>query len=139
MFKGSIFIKKEKKKHCPLGRPWPKNICINFSDKYGNFVLNLKVLSLIIKKIEILPLPVPGTPLEKILFCFSLIYMYILVFKFGRPISNNKDIKCLPPPLETPLTRYIFFISLINIEYWYLCLTVLSVIIKKERKICPPP
>ena len=40
--------------------------------------------------------------------------MEILIFKFERPISNNKKNKMFaPPPLDTPLTKKnIFSISL---------------------------
>ena len=43
--------------------------------------------------------------------------MEILVFKFGRPISNNKENKdFVPPPWDAPGKKYFFWISLIDME-----------------------
>ena len=57
------------------------------------------------------------------------------------PISNNKENKnASPSPPWTPLAKRILFrISLINMEILiFLCLMVLSIIIKKIKNLPPP-
>ena len=51
--------------------------------------------------------PPLGTPLAKKYFLISLIYMEILIFKFERPISNNKENKMFAPPLTKK--KYFFY------------------------------
>ena len=59
------------------------------------------------------PWDAPG---QKNIFLISFIYMEILVFKFERPISNNKENKMFAPLPDTPLTKINQYISM-SISY----------------------
>ena len=59
--------------------------------------------------------------------------MKILVFMFEGPISNNIekiDIEFWDAPGKTYFFEFLWLIW----KYWYLCLMVLSIIIKKIKK-----
>ena len=66
--------------------------------------------------------------------------MEILVLKFERPISNNKENKIIaaPPPWDAPGKKIFFWISLINMKILKIMFDGL-VHDNKENKNSPPP
>ena len=65
--------------------------------------------------------------------------MEILVFKFERPISNNKENKNFaPPPWDAPGKKIFFLISLIDMEILVFKFER-PISYNKEKKILPPP
>ena len=112
-------------------------------DRYKNIDINVwRSNSNNREIINIAPSPL-GTPWQKLfywIFLISLVYMEILVFKFERPISNNKENKMFaPPPWDAP-GKFFFLLFLWLIwNYWYLWLIILSIIIKKIKKWIPSP